>query len=325
LRILITGGAGFIGSHLVDRLIARGEEVVCLDAFTDFYAPEIKRRNIETHLRSGAIELAEGDVCDATFVNEVFTRYRPQRVVHLAARVSVAPSVADPVGYEKVNCGGTLAMLRASVAHEVEQFVLASSSSVYGNSEKLPLREDETPLPISPYAATKRSAELLCHTFHHSHGLPVTCLRFFTVYGPRQRPDMAIHRFVRLIDEGKPIIRFGDGTSRRDYTYVDDIIQGVEEALERVFDFEIINLGESRTVSLSELITAIETVMGKHATIEEKPWRSADVRETYADITRARRLLGYDPKFPLEQGLREFRAWYETHRELLTAAREADR
>jgi len=321
LKILVTGGAGFIGSHLIDRLVERGEEVLCLDAFTDFYSPAVKRRNIETHVSSGAIELVEGDICDARLLRRVFRRFRPQRVVHLAARVAVGPSVTRPLEYEHVNCRGTLEVLTACTEHDVEQLVFASSSSIYGNSRDLPLKEEDGGLPISPYAATKRAAELLCATWHHLHGLPITCLRFFTVYGPRQRPDMAIHKFVRLIDGGQPVPRYGDGTSRRDYTYIADIIQGVEGALENVFDFEIINLGESRTISLNELIAAIETVTGKRATVEELSERPGDVRETFADITKARRLLGYCPNVPLEAGLKEFWTWYAENRDVLTGAR----
>ena len=318
MRILVTGGAGFIGSHLVDRLVERGEEVVCLDIFNDDYPPATKRRNIERHVTSGAVSLAEGDVCDGKFVGEVFEKYRPQKVVHLAARAGVTLSLFDPLDYERVNCRGTLQLLSASVTHNVEQFVFASSSSIYGNSSKLPFAEDGVYQPISPYAATKLAGEHYCHTWHHLYGLPVTCLRFFTVHGPRQRPRMAIHKFVRLIDSGKPIPQFGDGTTRRDYTYVDDIIQGVEGAIDKVFDYEIINLGESRTVSLSELIAAIEKVTGKQAQVQELPERPGDVRETFADISKARRLLGYDPKFPLEKGLENFWKWYQENRKLLT-------
>jgi len=318
LRILVTGGAGFIGSHLVDRLVERGEEVVCLDAFNDDYSPAIKRRNIERHVTSGAVTLAEGDICDGRFVQEVFGKHRPQRVVHFAARAGVTLSLFDPLDYERVNCRGTLETLAACVKHDVEQFIFASSSSIYGNSGKLPFTEDGDYQPISPYAATKLAGEHYCHTWHYLYGLPVTCLRFFTVYGPRQRPEMAIHKFVRLIDRGEPIPKFGDGTSRRDYTYIDDIIQGVAEAIDRVFDYEIINLGESQTVSLNELIAAIEKVTGRRAQVQELPERPGDVRETFADISKARRLLGYDPRFPLEKGVGNFWKWYRENREILT-------
>ncbi len=319
MRILVTGGAGFIGSHVIDRLVERGEEVLCLDVFNDDYSPAIKRRNIETHVASRAITLAEGDICDAKFIRDVFEKFRPQKVVHLAARAGVTLSLFEARDYERVNCLGTLELLTASTRHDVEQFVFASSSSVYGNSEELPFTENGTYRPISPYGATKLSGEHYCHTWHYLYGLRVTCLRFFTAYGPRQRPGMAIHKFVRLIDAGQPIPQFGNGTSRRDYTYIADIIQGVEGAIDKVFDYEIINLGESRTVSLRDLIAAVEKVMGKRADIEELPERPGDVRDTFADISKARRLLGYDPQFPLEKGLEEFWRWYQEHREILTA------
>ena len=315
VKILVTGGAGFIGSHLIDRLIERGDEVVCLDSFTDYYPPAVKRRNIKPHAANPRFTLVDGDICQPKLVAAVFERFRPARVVHLAARVGVGPSVADPLAYEEVNCRGTLEILMQSAKYDVEQFLFASSSSVYGASKKLPLVETEACRPISPYAATKRAGELFCHTYHHLHGLPVTCLRFFTAYGPRQRPDMAIHRFVRAIDQQKPIQRYGDGSSRRDYTFVADIVQGIEAAIEKVFDFETINLGESRTVSLAELIAAIEKVVGKKAVVEEFPARSEDVTETFADITRAKKLLGYAPKTAIEEGLAQFWAWYQENRE----------
>jgi UDP-glucuronate 4-epimerase len=322
LKILVTGGAGFIGSHLIDRLVERGDEVLCLDAFNDFYSPAIKRRNIGRHVESDAITLVEGDVLDAKVTAEVFEGFRPERVVHLAARVAVRPSIASPLLYEQVNVQGTMRLLELSAKHKVKQFILASSSSVYGNNEKVPFSEDDpVDHPISPYAASKKAAELMCHTYHHLFGLPVTCLRFFTVYGPRQRPDLAIHKFTRLIDEGRPIPKFGDGSTRRDYTYCDDIVQGVEEAIERVFDYEVINLGESRTVSLGELIAAIETVTGKKALIDAQPEQPGDVKVTYADIGKAKRLLGYAPKFPLEAGLARFWEWYQENRELLATPR----
>ena len=317
LRILVTGGAGFIGSHLIDKLVERRDEVLCLDAFTANYPPAIKRRNISRHVDAKTISIVKGDVCDAELVSTVFGTFRPDKVVHLAASVSVAPSVVDPHNYERVNCAGTLTLLAECVRRQVGQFVLASTSTITGNADELPLRETDEARPVSPYAATKRAAELMCYTWHHLYGLPITCLRFFTVYGPRQRPDMAIHKFVRLIDRGRPVTRYGDGSSRRDYTYVDDIVQGVLASLDRVLDYEIINLGESRTIALSELIAAIEKVMGRRATIEEKPDRPEDVRETFADISKARTLLGYDPQFPLEEGLRRFWQWYQESRDVL--------
>jgi UDP-glucuronate 4-epimerase len=315
LKILVTGGAGFLGSHLIDRLMERGDEVVCLDSFTDYYAPAVKRRNIKPHANNPRFTLVEGDVCQPKLVAAVFDRFHPERVVHLAARVGVAPSVADPLAYEEVNCRGTLELLMQSAKYSVQQFVFASSSSVYGIGRKMPLSETESCRPISPYAATKRAGELFCHTYHHLHGLPVTCLRFFTAYGPRQRPDMAIHKFVRAIDQQKPIQRYGDGSSRRDYTYAGDIVQGIEAALDKVFDFEIINLGESRTIALNELIAAVENVAGRKAVVEEFPARAEDVPETFADIAKAKKLLGYAPKVAIEEGLARFWEWFQENRE----------
>lgn len=318
MRILVTGGAGFIGSHVIDRLVERGDEVACVDAFTDFYSPSIKRRNIEAHVASGAVRLFEGDILSAPRMAEVFESFRPEKVVHLAARVAVEPSIADPLAYAEVNCTGTARLLQLSVENGVRQFLFASSSSVYGESSKLPFSEDDAAdRPISPYAATKRAGEMLCHAFHRIRGLAVTCLRLFTVYGPRQRPDMAIHTFARRMTQGKPIRRFGDGTTRRDYTYVADIVQGVDSSLDRPFDYEIINLGESRTVSLNELIEVLENVTGMKAAVEELPERPGDVRETFADISKARRLLGYVPRVPLEHGLEEFWRWYRENRKTL--------
>jgi UDP-glucuronate 4-epimerase len=315
LKILVTGGAGFLGSHLVDRLLERGDEVVCLDSFTDYYPPAIKRRNIKPHATNPRFTLVEGDICQPKLVAAVFERFRPERVVHLAARVGVGPSVVDPLPYEEVNCRGTLEFLMQSAKYAVQQFVFASSSSVYGIGRKMPLVETESCRPISPYAATKRAGELMCHTYHHLHGLPVTCLRFFTAYGPRQRPDMAIHKFVRAIDQQKPIQRYGDGSSRRDYTYAADIVQGIEAALDKVLDFEIVNLGESQTVGLNDLIASIEKTVGRRAVVEEFPARPEDVPETCADITKAKKLLGYAPRTALDEGLVKFWEWYQENRE----------
>ena len=315
----MTGGAGFIGSHLVDRLVQRRDEVCVLDCFNDFYSPEIKRRNVAPHVASKAIRLVEGDICDAKLVEETVGSFKPKKIVHLAARVAVRPSVQDPILYERVNCQGTMNLLKASVEKGVEQFVFASSSSVYGNNEKTPFSEDDfVGRPISPYAATKRAGEIYCYTYHHLFGLPVTCLRFFTVYGPRQRPDLAIHKFTRLMAQGKPIAKYGDGSTRRDYTFYADILQGLEAAIERVFDYEIINLGESQTISLNEMIRAIEEVTGMTARIEQKPVQPGDVNVTYADIGKARKLLGYAPKYPLKKGLEAFWAWFQENRGVLT-------
>ena len=310
--ILVTGGAGFIGSHTVQRLLTRGERVVVLDNFTGPGDPQRKRDDLDlaTAKHSDRLTLVEADLRDAPAVSRAFARHRPAAVIHLAAVAGVRPSIADPALYAAVNVTGTAHLLDAAVAHGVERFVFASSSSVYGNNTKIPFHEDDrVDRPISPYAATKRAGELLCHTYHHVHRLPVTCLRFFTVFGPRQRPDLAIHKFLRLVAEGQPIPVFGDGTTSRDYTYIDDIVDGVTAALDRVSlighggDYRVYNLGNAAPVSLSDLIAAIGRVVGVEPIIDRQPMQAGDVERTCADITRARLELGYDPATPLEQGI----------------------
>lgn len=319
--ILVTGGAGFIGSHLVDHLLSRGEEVVVVDDFNDYYSPRLKWRNISSALKNPNFHLEQGDIRDFPFLERVFRRYPLRCVVHLAARAGVRPSVKDPVLYEEVNGLGTTNLLELSRRHQVPKFVYGSSSSVYGFSEKVPFSEEEcSDRPASPYAATKRANELMCHAFHHLFGLKVVCLRFFTVYGPRQRPEMAIHKFTRLIDRGEEIPVFGDGTSKRDYTYIDDIIQGVLAAIDRDLDYEIINLGESQVTDLLTLIRLIEENLGKKARIKFLPFQPGDVPLTYADITKARRLLGYNPQVPIEEGIRRFVAWYKKEAPCLEGA-----
>lgn len=309
--VLVTGGAGFIGSHVCERLLGLGNRVVCLDNFDPFYPKEIKKKNLRSALLHRNFELFEGDIRDLKFVDRVFTSFPIRSVFHAAARAGVRPSIQEPFLYEEVNIRGTLNLLDASRRFAVENFVFASSSSVYGENPKVPFsEEDPVDYPISPYAATKKAGELICYTAHHLYGLPVTCLRFFTVYGPRQRPEMAVHKFVRLIDEGRPIPVFGDGTSRRDYTFIDDIVEGVVAALQRPHPYEIINLGESRTIGLIELIGLTEESLGKKAVIEWLPLQPGDVPVTYAGVEKARRLLGYVPKTEMRDGLREFVAWY---------------
>ena len=310
-QVLVTGGAGFIGSHLVDALIRAGREVIALDNFDDFYLPEIKRRNLEPLAGRPGFTLIEGDIRDETLVEEVFTTHPVSVVVHLAARAGVRPSIRQPALYCDVNVRGTSTLLEACRSHGVAKFIFGSSSSVYGNNAKLPFTEkDEVDRPISPYAATKRAGELLCATYHELYRLNVFALRFFTVYGPRQRPEMAIHKFTRLIDRGLPVPRFGDGSTRRDYTYITDIINGVLRAMERVQGFEIINLGGSQTTRLVDLIELLEKNLGRKAVIEEEPWQPGDVVATYADVDKARRLLGYEPQVSVEEGIRRFVEWF---------------
>ena len=313
--ILVTGGAGFIGSHLVDRLLARGENIVCLDDFNDFYPPRIKRANVRSHLDSESYKLVEADLRDQDTLKSVFERNPIEKVVHLAARAGVRPSLAEPLLYEDVNVRGTLHLLELARTHEVEQIVFASSSSVYGANTKTPFSEDDRiERPISPYAATKYAGELFCHTYHHLYGIPITCLRFFTAYGPRQRPEMAIHKFARLLEEGSPIPMFGNGSTARDYTYIDDIVDGVIAAIDHPLGFEVINLGESQTTTLRELIATLERLSGKAAQIEQHPLQPGDVEITFADVSKARRLLDYNPSTPIETGLRLFLDWFEDTR-----------
>ncbi|MBC7084645.1 MAG: GDP-mannose 4,6-dehydratase [Firmicutes bacterium] len=314
MRALVTGGAGFIGSHLVDRLLAEGWKVTVVDNFDTFYDPQMKRRNIEQHLGNSSFELIEADIRDMeTMRLELSGDY--DVVVHLAAKAGVRPSIQDPVGYQEVNVRGTQNMLELARVWGVEQFVFASSSSVYGINPNVPWREDDCVLlPISPYAATKVACELLGHVYSHLYGIRFIALRFFTVYGPRQRPDLAIHKFARMMLQGKAIPIYGDGSSRRDYTYVDDVIEGVRRAMEyKATPYEIINLGNNRTVELLELVHALEEVLGVRAQIRHMPEQLGDVPQTWADVGKAERLLGYRPKTQLGDGLRRFVAWLSAH------------
>ena len=309
-QILVTGGAGFIGSHLVDSLTAQGRRAVCLDNFDTYYATEVKRRNIAGALATGLVELVEGDICDSRLCRRVFGDYEVDSVVHLAARAGVRASIEQPLLCERVNCLGTVNLLEIAREAQVKMFVFGSSSSVYGLTDRVPFSEEDCAAhPISPYAATKRAGELFCHAYHDLYGLPIVCLRFFTVYGPRQRPDLAIMKFAQLIEQGQRIQVFGDGSSRRDYTYIDDIVKGILAALDSDIDFDIVNLGNSYPVALRDLIAMLEDALGKQAQIDRLPDQPGDVPLTYADISKARRLLGYEPKTPIEQGIREFVEW----------------
>jgi len=318
LRILITGGAGFIGSHLCERLLVRGHRVVAVDNFDPFYPAAVKRRNLEGWSDDPRFALVEADIREPGEVEQGVRRAGFDEVdviVHLAARAGVRPSIEAPLLYSQVNLDGTVAMLEIARRLGCTRFVFGSSSSVYGNNEKVPFSEsDPVDHPISPYAATKRAGELLCHTYHHLFGLSVVCLRFFTVYGPRQRPDLAIHKFTRLIAEGKPIPVYGDGSTRRDYTYIDDILQGIEASIELTGRdrpvFEIVNLGESETTTLSRLIELISAALGREPIIDRLPLQPGDVERTYADITRARELLGYAPRTKVEEGIPKFVQWF---------------
>jgi UDP-glucuronate 4-epimerase len=311
MTILVTGGAGFIGSHLVERLLTERHRVICLDNFDPFYDPALKHRNLAQALRDSRFRLVEGDLRDEGLIGKLFQEEKIEIVAHLAARAGVRPSVQDPALYADVNIRGTIHLLEACRKNGVGRFVFASSSSVYGNNSRVPFsEEDPVNSPISPYAATKKAGELLCHTYHHLYGLEVACLRYFTVYGPRQRPEMAIHHFARSIHEGRKISIFGDGNSLRDYTYIDDAIEGTLGALSREHGYEIYNIGESQTIRLSQLIQALEEQIGKKALVEHLPEQPGDVKHTYADIRKAREHLGYNPKTDIREGLSRFVRWY---------------
>lgn len=312
--ILVTGGAGFIGSHLVDRLLAEGGWHVCVvDDLNDFYAPEIKRANLESAKASSDFEFVEADIRDSGKLREIFDRREFDCIVHLAARAGVRPSLCHPKLYAETNIDGTLNLLELARDFEVKQFVFGSSSSVYGINSKVPFSEDDRiHQPISPYASTKAAGELLCHTYSHLFDIRTVCLRFFTVYGARQRPDLAIHKFSRLITEGKPIQIFGDGTTRRDYTYIDDIIQGVRASID--YDgamYDVFNLGESETTELNRLVALLEENLGIKAIIDSQPMQPGDVPTTFADISKAKRLLNYDPMTKIDEGIPLFVEWFK--------------
>jgi UDP-glucuronate 4-epimerase len=312
MSVLVTGAAGFIGSHFVDTLLARGEQVVGLDSFDDFYARPVKEANLASARGHDAFRLVEGDIRDAACLAALPDDI--SAVVHLAARAGVRPSIEQPVLYTDVNVMGTMRLLAFAKARGITPFVFASSSSVYGNNDKVPFSEDDrVDHPISPYAATKKAGELICHAASHLDGLAAICLRFFTVYGPRQRPDLAIHKFARLLRAGEEIPMFGDGSTSRDYTYVTDIMDGVTRALDwartHAGAYEIVNLGESRTVTLSEMIRVLGEETGVEPRIRQLPMQPGDVERTFADVSKARRLLGYDPRVDFRDGVRAFVAW----------------
>ncbi len=311
MRVLITGGAGFIGFHLGCRLLQRGDEVAVVDNFNNFYDPAIKRQNVRDLQLRGAVTIHESDILDAEAMTRIFTEFRPEMVVHLAAWAGVRPSLEKPRLYSDVNVTGTVNLLESARLSRPRGFIFASSSSVYGGNVKVPFSEDDhVDHPVSPYAATKKAGELLCHTYAHNFGLNITCLRFFTVYGPRQRPEMAIHKFADLIWTGREVPVFGDGSSRRDYTYADDIVSGVTAAIDVNPPYAVVNLGESRTTSLLEMIAALETALGRKAQRCYLPDQPGDMQVTCADISYARNLLGYNPTMPFEDGIRKFADWF---------------
>ena len=309
--ILVTGGAGFIGSHLVGHLLAKGREVVCLDNFNDYYDPRIKRRNADRYAGDERFHLAEGDIRDTEFLDDIFNQFEFSQVVHLAAMAGVRPSIEKPGLYADVNVIGTTNILENIRAKGIRKLIFGSTSSVYGTNLKVPFSEDDRiEKVISPYAATKLACEGMCRVYHHLYDIGICCLRFFTVYGPSGRPDMAIYKFTDRIYRGRDIEMYGDGSSRRDYTYIDDIIQGITAAMERDWEFDIINLGESQTIELGRMISLIESALGKKATIKQLPMQPGDVPITHADISKARRLLNYHPSYPIDKGIEQTVKWY---------------
>jgi UDP-glucuronate 4-epimerase len=312
MKVLVTGTAGFIGSHTSASLIADGHDVVGIDNFDPFYDRETKESNLKGLLEADNFQFVEADIRDHDRMAELFAAHAPlDAVLHLAARAGVRPSIQDPIGYEQVNIAGTLNLLQAAVAQDnPPKFVFASSSSVYGNNPKVPFSEsDPVDNPISPYAATKKACELISHTYHHLYQLPVTGLRFFTVFGPRQRPDLAINKFARLILSGQPIEMFGDGTTSRDYTYIDDIVAGVRAAIDRCSGYEIINLGSKHPITLTDMIATVADACGREPIIQTKPMQPGDVNRTFADVEKAARLLDYKPNTPFAEGVKRQVDW----------------
>jgi UDP-glucuronate 4-epimerase len=317
-RILVTGVAGFIGSHLAEALLNRGDFVFGMDNFDPFYPEKIKRKNLETSLKHSGFKFYQESILDPKALRLIFEENGITHVVHLAAKAGVRPSIAEPLAYQKCNIEGTNNILEAMRHFDVNKLVFASSSSVYGNNKKIPFSEtDNVDNPISPYAATKKAGELICHTYHHLFGMNIFALRFFTVYGPRQRPEMAIHKFTRAIDRNEPVDVYGFGEPKRDYTYIDDIIQGVLSAIDRVKGYEIINLGESQTIMTNDLISEIEKALGKKAIRRDLPMQPGDVIQTFAEVDKAKKLLDYQPRTSISEGLRKFINWYRSEKDFL--------
>lgn len=309
MKVLVTGAAGFIGSHLTERLLDSGSEVIGVDNFDDFYDPNIKRENLTLAAQNNRFRLIEADIRDSHSMEQALSG-GIDIIVHLAAKAGVRPSIEQPLLYADVNINGTMVLLEAARKNNISKFIFGSSSSVYGNNKKVPFSEDDNvDFPISPYAATKKACELICHTYHSLYNISISCLRFFTVYGPRQRPDLAIHKFAKLIEQNKPIPVFGDGNMMRDFTYIDDIINGTIAAMNKCCGFNIYNLGESQPIKLSSLIEHLEAALGKKAIKQHLPAQPGDVEQTYADISKAEKELGYRPGTQIEQGLAKFVKW----------------
>ena len=311
MKLLVTGGAGFVGSHLCESLLMKNYKVICFDNFNDFYDPKIKENNIANTLTNRNFTLIRGDILDKELLENIFYKHDINKIIHLAAIAGVRPSLVDPNKYIEVDIKGTVNLLEVAKKHKIKQFIFGSSSSAYGINPKVPFsEEDRVDLQISPYATAKRAGELYCATYNHLYGIPITILRFFTVYGPRQRPDMAIHKFVRLMSQEKPISMFGNGESERDYTYVDDVVAGIVQAMQKTYKFEIFNLGNSKMVKLRELIEIIADKLNVNPMIEQFSEQPGDVSITCADISKAKRMLGYNPSTPIEEGIENFIEWY---------------
>jgi len=312
MKILLTGAAGFIGSHLAETLI-KDHNVIGIDNFCDFYDPKIKQQNVADLLTNKNFQLIKADIRHQKVLERVFDENEIDLVIHLAAMAGVRPSIENPSLYTEVNINGTVNLLEECRKHDIKHFIFASSSSVYGNNKKVPFSEEDlVDHPISPYASTKKAGELICHTYHYLHQMSIACLRFFTVYGPRQRPDLAIHKFSRMIMNGEEIPVFGDGSTKRDYTYIDDIIDGIQKSVEFILEgnkYEVFNLGESQTISLSEMIGTIENTLKMKANKKVLPLQPGDVDQTFADISKSKRILGYDPQTNFEAGVAKFIDW----------------
>ncbi|MCB0542298.1 MAG: SDR family NAD(P)-dependent oxidoreductase [Saprospiraceae bacterium] len=312
MTILVTGGAGFIGSHLCEHLLGKGIEVVCIDNFDRFYDPAVKEQNISGLEENARFHLYRGDIRDESVLKSIFRQHQVDSVVHLAAKAGVRPSIQHPAEYMDVNITGTVRLLEAMRQAGVGRLIFGSSSSIYGNQSKVPFSEnDDVSEPISPYAASKRSGELIAYTYHHLYGMEVSCLRFFTVYGPRQRPDLAIHKFTQLALSGRAIPLYGDGLTRRDYTYVDDIVQGIARLIDHpVPGFDIFNLGNGHPITLLDMVQALESALGKKLEIAMSDKQPGDVEQTFADISKARSAFGYTPRIDFNEGVRRFVEWY---------------
>ena len=312
MNIIVTGGAGFIGSYICEKLINLGFRVICIDNFDDFYSPEIKEDNIRGIINNNNFKLYRSDICNLDGLEEIFLKNDIEVVIHLAAKAGVRPSIKNPLIYQKVNVLGTMNLLECCKKYNIPKFIFASSSSVYGESKKIPFSEDDNvDHPVSPYAATKKAGELICYTYHSLYKISVYCFRFFTVYGPRQRPEMAIHKFTRQVLSGREIEIYGNGSSYRDYTYIDDVVSGVVNSMDKIKGFEIINLGNSDTIKLIDLVKLIETATGEKAILKFVNRQPGDVSMTCAVIRKARKMLKYFPETSIGEGLTKFVSWYK--------------